>query len=952
MKLLSIYRHMTLTLESKIRSCRHRSTNEKNHMNLFNRFRETMCLFPMFRTQLLVPCRHLEVAACTANRRGSVERAMDVPSLILRLALTAVVGMCVLPARAADLVLAKQGETNYQIVLPDRQPTAALQECLAQTARLLQTAFKANGAEVAVVSESVRDDARPALFLGNTQFAQKNGCELSKLRDWSYLLRVIGRDIIIAGHDHPSKAPTDNLRRPNWDRVGTAKAAVDFAREFLGVRFLYPELPGYTPVSGAARIDLLTTPAIEFLPMPTITVPDSLHVTKTPLLRVNTSHPAGGSFYDLAHNRFPRVDEQFGGHTWERAVPAELFSEHPEYFALISGTRLEPDAGRAQYCLANPDVQERIYLDLAQHLDRGFDSVDLGQPDGFRECQCEKCHTLYGTGKDWSEKIWIFNRNVAERLEKSHPGRQVTMMSYILTAAPPKSFKDFPANTCIMLTGTNEEDIVPWRGVNVPRGFTGYVYNWCPNLGTRYTPMRTPGHIELQVQRLAANRIQSLYRDGPGQLFGLEGPVYYTMGRMFDDPRNHAQELLPEFCDAAFENKSIAFFMRAFYDELYNAIALYSDHLGTRNDLWTFKLLPTDIRSRKTVTDPFQLIAFLYTPRVLATMENHLAQSERLATKPKVKTRLALVRTEFEYLKHFARVVHLHQAWQVQPDTGSLHRLLDAIDARNAFIATLFVKGHQKEWNHPLFPFPGHDAKHLQLAYDGYQEPYANTCFNWDTQTLRQNPPIGLKKLAVTRTSTKLTLDSPAWQEATAHELTLLPPLHTLPRKTTMKLLYDDQALHIRTEAELGESASFTAFQRDRILTNQEAFDVRLAPQPAQPLFYRFTQGANAASKYDALNGRITDLLDPRYGKDDPTWNGDWSSETRVDMQTRRWYAHLIIPFATLGVETPAKGIVWRANFGRNHALPREIIDRGIWSSTVTNTSMDDTTVMGEIAFE
>ena len=97
-----------------------------------------------------------------------------------------------------------------------------------------------------------------------------------------------------------------------------------------------------------------------------------------------------------------------------------------------------------------------------------------------------------------------------------------------------------------MLTGTNEEDIAPWRGIDVPRGFTGYVYNWCPNLGTCYTPMRTPGYIEQQVQRLAANRIQSLYRDGPGQLFGLEGPVYYTMGRMFDDPtNNHAKDLVP-----------------------------------------------------------------------------------------------------------------------------------------------------------------------------------------------------------------------------------------------------------------------------------------------------------------------------------------------------------------------------------------------------------------------
>jgi hypothetical protein len=333
-------------------------------------------------------------------------------------------------------------------------------------------------------------------------------------------------------------------------------------------------------------------------------------------------------------------------------------------------------------------------------------------------------------------------------------------------------------------------------------------------------------------------------------------------------------------------------------------------------------------------------------------MEAHLAQSEKLATTPKVKTRLALVRTEFDYLKHFAKVVHLHQAYQMLPDTGSLHRLLGAIDARNTFIATLYAKGHQKEWNHVLFPFPGHDAKHLQLAHDGYQEPYSNTCFNWDTKAMRNAPPMGLKKLTIAKTTAKLTLDSPEWQNAAAHALTLLPPLHTLPRATTIRLLYDEKALHLRAEAELGDTTTFTAFNRDRLLTNQEALDLYLAPNSVQPLFYRFTQGANAASRYDALNGRITDVMDPRHGKDDPTWNGVWTSETRFDAKTKHWHAHLVIPFTTLGVEAPTKGIIWKANFGRNHALPREVIDRAIWSSSLTSTSMDDTSVMGEMVFE
>lgn len=53
-------------------------------------------------------------------------------------------------------------------------------------------------------------------------------------------MQRVGRDVILAGNDQASKAKVENARRPNWDRVGTAKAAVDFAREFLGVRYVFP----------------------------------------------------------------------------------------------------------------------------------------------------------------------------------------------------------------------------------------------------------------------------------------------------------------------------------------------------------------------------------------------------------------------------------------------------------------------------------------------------------------------------------------------------------------------------------------------------------------------------------------------------------------------------------------------------------------------------------------
>lgn len=863
-------------------------------------------------------------------------------------------------AAAADnsgrtITLAADGKSEYQIVVPDSSATPAIGECLHQTARLLQTAFLAKGCELPVVSEGDHDPARPAIFLGNTAKAREVGVEVARLDDWSYVQRAIGADLILAGHDHPARGETDNPRRPNWDRVGTAKAVVDFLRQYLGVRFLYPEIAPYNPVSAASRIDLLASPAIEFLPQKTVAVPADLDVHKTPVLRLNTAHPAGGSFYDLAHNRFPRVDEVFGGHTWERAVPPEeYFDEHPEYFALINGARLQPAGSNAQYCLANPDFQELVYRDLAGWLDRGYAAVDLGQPDGFRPCQCEACERLYDTGSDWGEKIWIFHRQIAQRLQQSHPGRQVTMMSYILTAAPPKTFTSFPENTCIMLTGTNEQDIAPWRGHDVPRGFTGYIYNWCPNLGSRYTPMRTPRYVQEQVKRLAANHIQSIYRDGPGQLFGLEGPVYYVMGRMFDDPaHNQAKDLLPEFCDAAFGRA--AWYMRSFYDQLYHAIALYSDHLGTRCDLWTYQ--PLEGRPRKTVTDPFQLIGFLYTPTLLAALDADLTQAERLANTDKIRTRLALVRTEFEYLRHLARAVHLCHAYQIQPDAASRDRLLDAIDARNAFIAALYdTRGRPltaSGWSQVLFPFAGHDANHLRLAYDGYQEPYANTCLNWDTAAMRSAPTPGKKRLTVVPATAPVSWDAPQWQQTAAHELTLLPPLNALPRKTVLRLLYDRLNLYLRAECELGPDApaEFPGFPRDRDLRQQEALDICLAPQPGREVYYRFQAGANAASRYDAVNGRIADVMDPRYGQDDPTWNGDWQHESRIDASTHRWIALITIPFQTLAAEPPTAGASWRGNFARYHSLPRGQLDRAIWSSTLGKTSLDDRSAFGDILF-
>jgi hypothetical protein len=395
--------------------------------------------------------------------------------------------------------------------------------------------------------------------------------------------------------------------------------------------------------------------------------------------------------------------------------------------------------------------------------------------------------------------------------------------------------------------------------------------------------------------------------------------------------------------------------MRSFYERLNHAIMLYSDHLGTRSDLWTYR--PLDGRPRKTVTDPFQLIAFLYPPGVLAALDDDLTHAERIATGGKPRTRLALVRREFDYLRHLARVVHLHHAYQVEPDGPSRDRLLDAIDGRNAFIASLYdARGRAVAdggWAHVLFPFAGHDANHLRLAHDGYQEPYAETCLNWDTAAMRTLPPPGRQRVTALATAGPVTLDSPQWREAESRTLTILPPFHGRPLPTTLQIMHDPSHLHVRLACELGPDGAmeFPAFGGDRDLRGHESIDIRLAPPGNRDVCYRFQAGPHPESRSEAVRGLVTEAMDPRHGRDDAGWNGDWQCTTRVEREPRRWLALVSIPLRTLDAPPPAPGTIWRANVGRSHALTRGRIDRSIWSSTPRSTAIDDPAVWGEIAF-
>ena len=105
-------------------------------------------------------------------------------------------------------------------------------------------------------------------------------------------------------------------------------------------------------------------------------------------------------------------------------------------------------------------------------------------------------------------------------------------------------------------------------------------------------------------------------------------------------------------------------------------------------------------------------------------------------------------------------------------------------------------------------------------------------------------------------------------------------------------------------------------------------------------------------SRSDAANGFNSDPLDPRYGQFDPDWNGNWSYQSRVDIERQTWTALIVIPFATLNVEAPTAGSFWRGNIGHTHRVAEDQVRRSLWCATDSTRVMDDRNEFGEFVFE
>ncbi len=832
---------------------------------------------------------------------------------------------------AGEMLLGAGGKSNHQIVVPDKFPNEQIENSVRQAAELMQRAFASNGIALEIVEESKAGTDRSGIYVGQTGFARRQGIDFEGMEGWTYVFKVVGRDLIVAGNDRPDPIPLEKRREREARQggipfLGTLKGVTEFLYQYVGTRFLTPGPDG-----------------IEFLPTPVIYVPDDLDLVKRTYGRdIEVSRSKDIFFIANGFEPMPTVLSNYGHYHYTVILPKEYGESNPEYF-VMQGRRRN---NRAEHlCFSNPEVRELIYKQVLEDCDTGYDIIEMGQNDGFIYCGCDECLELYGIrpeGTDraavwaaWGEKLWTMHRDMALRLEKDRPGKKLMIGAYSVTRPPPQTIDRLPENAMVEMMSPTPEIFEEWKRIAVPAGYAAYTYTWGQG---SFTPKNTLRTIKKLAGTLVDNGVQAIQINGKPIDYGLEGVNIYVFRRLLNDPEGKsAEELFDEYIEAAYREASAP--MMRFFHALQQRIDFreQAGQFGHAN------------------RNPLLAFSAVYTPEFLNELDRLLELAEKIEVSESVQARLAKTRYEFDFVKSLVDTLILYYAYQTRPDAISWDRVLTALEERNASLE------NPPRGKRPSFTF--YDSNMLKtIGVD--VEP-----FTWDTARMRAEgfsaEEREVDKITVSRVKQPVALDSAFWKDLPVHNLQLpVGVSEPLQSATTFQVAYDDQNLYVRFEAGLPAKLmdSFHSRGRDEELWLQESMNLLLAPAGFRSQYYYLSYDPVEDSFIDANHGFITDPLHPAFGWNDQSWDGKWSYVNDLQADRNRWVSLATIPFATLETPVPRSGTVWAANFGRvhykdklldtSHSAMVQNRELSVWTGILNASRNPGDASMGDLVFE
>jgi uncharacterized protein DUF4838/glycosyl hydrolase family 67 len=530
------------------------------------------------------------------------------------------------PATAPFLTLVDNGQTRAQVVVSST--ASAIENHAAD--ELVEYVRKMTGVAMTVGVEA--DGGCLPIYVGAAAKHRLDDFEWDTLGDSGFVLKGGEKGVCIAG---------------NKD-LGTLYGVYHFLEKHLGVRWFMPgELGEVVPHS-----DALTIGTFEEI--------------ETPSFRVRWIENG-----DWALRQKMNVDVEVQGqpvgvqwrwsfHTHFKLIPPEeYYDEQPEWFALIGGKRRRPKPGRQgqQLCTTNAALIDEMARRVSRVFDEepSLDILALAPQDGGGFCQCKQCVAL---GEErpaeeawhatYSNRLAVFNNEVARRVAKEHPDKLLKVGAYAMYLRVPldPDYRPEP-NLAVQVCHTyscNSHPIASATCSGNTKYFRSELEHWAKIANHlfiyEYYNKGVWGGLPYHQVHLIRDDIpyyhslgaEGFYTQAAGRRWPVCGLNHYVAAKLVWDVDLDVDRLLEDFYEKFYGE--VAEPMGQYWQTLERAFAGYEECLSPFGRRWTTLVAPE-----------------IFTAKTIAALEDAVCRAEKLARSEAVKQRVELVRVKVEFTK-------------------------------------------------------------------------------------------------------------------------------------------------------------------------------------------------------------------------------------------------------------------------------------------------------------
>jgi len=451
----------------------------------------------------------------------------------------------------------QNSEENYVIITSQNADSISQ-----RAARQLQDYWqKISAKEIDILS--FPNGGQTPIFIGDSFLSSAHKASLEKLKDDGFMISIEDDAIFLVG-----KNPLGNLYAVNT-----------LLEDHLGCMML--------------------APGEEFIP-------------KTEQISVKNSYKAYDPAFDYRRILFPaRKDQAYREwykleelddwgmfvHTFRHLIsPEDYYEQHPEYFSLVNGRRLQD----AQLCLSNPRVIELLIenlgVEIAKQPEKKYWSVS--QNDTYNYCECDNCQALYEKYGSYSGAYIYMSNQIA----RAFPEKQISTLAYQFTRSASKNIKP-DSNVNIMFCSIECNRSMPLAEDTRSASFVRDLKNWSAlthniflwdyvvQFKNYLTPFPNFPVLQPNVQLFKENGVEMMFEQGSGGNWSdLSELKQYLLAKLLWDSKVNVDSLAHNFIHKYYGNA--AKYIQAYYDLMNTEIV--KNAAQERLDIYGFPMDYTD----------------------------------------------------------------------------------------------------------------------------------------------------------------------------------------------------------------------------------------------------------------------------------------------------------------------------------------------------------------------